>query len=177
MPEAETHRLPSVAGALVSGASSRGGAVFDASGVYRYGLWREWDAARPAVAFVMLNPSTADGERNDPTIRRCLGFARSWGFGRLEVVNLFALRATNPAQLAQHPEPIGPENDDHIRAAISTATTVVAAWGTHGELGGRDTAVSRLLPSSACDLGRTRAGHPRHPLYVRADVRLQAART
>ena len=72
------------------------GACFDSTGAYRYRLWREWDVSKPSVTFVMLNPSTAGAKDDDPTIRRCLSFARSWGFGRLEVVNLCAYRATSP---------------------------------------------------------------------------------
>ena len=93
------------------GTYSRTGADFDPTGVYRYSLWREWDARAPAVAFVMLNPSTADAGKDDPTIRRCASFARSWGYGSLEVVNLFAYRASEPKRLRQTPDPIGPAND------------------------------------------------------------------
>src|SRR5689334_18589152 len=111
-----------------------GGALFDPTGRYRYRLWRQWDPAKPAVAFVMLNPSTADATTDDPTIRRCFGFAQGWGFGRLEVVNLFALRATDPRELARHPDPVGPANDAHIAAALALTDQAVAAWGCGGAL-------------------------------------------
>ena len=107
------------------GAYSRTGAEFDPTGAYRYSLWREWDARAPAVAFVMLNPSTADAARDDPTIRRCASFARSWGYGSLEVVNLFAYRASEPKRLRQTPDPIGPANDDYLVDAADRVQTVV----------------------------------------------------
>ncbi len=100
--------------ATAKGVYSRTGADFDGTGAYRYSLWREWDSRRPIVAFVMLNPSTADAAKDDPTIRRCASFARSWGYGSLEVVNLFAYRASEPKRLRQTPDPIGPANDDYL---------------------------------------------------------------
>ncbi len=170
--------VSNVAAARIFGVSTRGpsmgGAIFDCTGAYRYRLWREWDAARPSVAFVMLNPSTADAEGDDPTIRRCIGFARTWGFGRLEVVNLFALRATDAVELRRHAEPVGPENDRHIRELVGGAAAVVAAWGCHGALSARADAVEALLPPKIFELGRTIGGAPRHPLYVRRDAVLQA---
>jgi hypothetical protein len=142
------------------------GACFDHTGAYRYRLWREWDASRAAVAFVMLNPSTADAGTDDPTIRRCLGFARAWGFGRLEVVNLFALRATDPRLLRSHPDPVGPDNDRHIREVAAATAQVVAAWGALGTTRDRALAIGELLPPSLLTLGLTKRGQPRHPLYT-----------
>lgn len=148
-----------------------GGALFDATRRYRYLLWRRWGHGG-TVAFVMLNPSTADAARDDPTIRRCAGFARTWGFGGMAVVNLFALRATDPARLRRARDPVGRENDHHIAAAAATADAVVVAWGVHGGLGARDRAVLALLAGlrPRC-LGVTRAGQPRHPLYLPAATR------
>ena len=112
---------------------SPAGAVFSDDMVYRYRLWRTWDPELPAVCFIMCNPSTADHEQDDPTIRRCLDFAKQWGYGRLLVGNLFALRATDPQKLRQHPEPTGgPDNDDTIMAMHEEANFTVAAWGVHG---------------------------------------------
>src|SRR5688500_11357729 len=104
------------------------GAVFDRSGRYRYRLWRRWGDGG-AVAFVMLNPSTADAERDDPTIRRCGGFARAWGFGSMVVVNLFALRSSDPQRLRRARDPVGRENDRHIIDVTGTSDAVVLAWG------------------------------------------------
>src|SRR3989449_11540410 len=103
-------------------------ACFSRCGTYRYALWRRW-AAGPQVLFVMLNPSTADAQRDDPTIRRCIGFARRWGCGGIEVVNLFALRATDPRRLRYTRDPVGPENVAHLARAAGRASLVGAAWG------------------------------------------------
>lgn len=148
-----------------------GGALFDPTRRYRYRLWRRWADGGLAV-FVMLNPSTADAERDDPTIRRCAGFARAWGFGGMTVVNLFALRATDPARLHRARDPVGRDNDRHIAAAAAGGDLVVVAWGVHGGLRERDRAVLDLLAASRprC-LGLTRGGHPRHPLYLPARTR------
>jgi hypothetical protein len=145
------------------------GATFDARGRYRWRLWRTLGASPDRVLFVMLNPSTADADRDDPTIRRCIGFARAWGFGRLDVVNLFAFRTALPGRLRGSRDPVGPDNDRHIARAARDADAIVAAWGVHGALLRRDRAVLDLLADRPllC-LGRTRAGHPRHPLYLRA---------
>jgi hypothetical protein len=156
-------------------ASLASGAIFD--GPYRYLLWRRWDDAA-TLLFVMLNPSMADARRDDPTIRRCLGFARAWGFGGVEVVNLFAWRATAPRDLLRARDPIGPDNDRVIAAAAGRAQAVIAAWGNHGEHRDRDRQVAELLASAAAAaprcLGATGRGAPRHPLYVRSTVRCAA---
>lgn len=144
---------------------------------YRYTLSRTWDAASPPLVFIGLNPSTADETTDDPTIRRCIGFARRDGFGGIVMLNLFALRSTDPAALSDASDPVGPWNDDQIFAACK-GRTVVAAWGVHGTLRGRDKVVRRLLAGVdlRC-LGRTKEGNPRHPLYLRADAPLQAVAT
>lgn len=140
-------------------------------GVYRYNLVRAWDDAAPRVCFVMLNPSTANARCEDPTLRRCRGFAQSWGFGSLELVNLFAYRSADPrslvlAQKLTVPvDPIGPQNDVYIDAAVARAARVIVAWGGWGSLCGRDAAVLERIPEPHC-LGATRNGHPLHPLYV-----------
>jgi hypothetical protein len=151
---------------------TRSDAVLSPCGRYRYRLTRTWDDGRPA-AFVMLNPSTADADRDDPTVRRCVAFARAWGCAGLVVVNLFAFRATDPyAMREQGAAAVGPENDAHIRAAVIECSPVVCAWGAHGGFLLRDAAVRELirrsgLPWGMC-LGLTKGGHPRHPLYVPA---------
>jgi hypothetical protein len=157
-----------------------GTAIISPDGVYRYRLTRRIPCVlrwiKP-VMFCMLNPSKATAEVDDPTIRRCIGFAKSWCCTELIVVNLFALRATDPKELLTHPSPVGPENDDHIlRAAAETKPggMIVAAWGTHGELYGRDAAVRVLLEQAGYEifcLGTTKGGFPRHPLYVRSDMK------
>ncbi|MBW4692046.1 MAG: DUF1643 domain-containing protein [Lyngbya sp. HA4199-MV5] len=148
------------------------GAEFDATGRYRYLLWRSWDEQATRVGFVMLNPSRADGVVNDPTVRRCLGFARSWGFGRLDVVNLFAYCATQPRELRQVIDPVGRENDRYLAQLAERVDQIVLAWGNDGGLQSRDRAVMALwgdrIPTYC--LGITKQGQPQHPLYLRRDV-------
>ncbi len=142
------------------------GADFDETGAWRYRLWRRWRPEGRVVAFVGLNPSTADGRQDDPTIRRCIGFAKRWQFSALEVVNLFAWRATRPTDLKLATDPIGPENDDVLARVVSRSDLVVACWGVNGAWNGRDRAVLAWLSRPLHCLGRTRGGQPRHPLYL-----------
>ena len=149
------------------------GAIFSDDGEYRYCLWREWDSEMPAVAFVMLNPSTADATTLDPTCRRCRRFAEDWGFGTLLVGNLFALRSTDPSNLydsGDSGDPVGPANDEYLKAICAEAETVVAAWGTHGALHDRGREVARALDADLCAIDTTKEGHPIHPLYQPADA-------
>ena len=118
----------------------------------------------------MLNPSTADAEIDDPTIRRCKSFAQREGCSTLEVVNLYAYRATDPKQLWQVFDPIGPENDRYISEAVARADVVIAAWGAHAKRL-RAKSVARHIPD-AFALGFTIQGVPRHPLYLKSDAPL-----
>jgi len=148
-------------------------ATFDPSRTYRYRLTRTWDPDGPRVNFVMLNPSTADAFELDPTVRRCVGFARSWGFGSLEVTNIFAFRATDPTVLVAQSEPVGAGNDRAIRHAARTADRVVVAWGIRGTHQGRGNQVAALLAGLGVRpvaLRVTKGGHPTHPLYVPGDT-------
>lgn len=145
-------------------------ATFDEDREYRYRLRRTWDAAKPTVVFLMLNPSTADEEADDPTIRRCVNFAKDWGYGTLDVVNLFALRATDPSDLCEHQAPIGDENDAYLREVCEEAGLVVAAWGANGSLQDRAREVASLLDADLHALDTTKAGHPVHPLYQPSDA-------
>src|SRR5262245_57337522 len=148
----------------------RRAAGFSRCGRYRYWLTRTWDAARPAVCWLMLHPSTADAARDDPTIRRCMGLARRWGHGGIVVINLFAWRATDPAELARAADPVGPANDRALRQR-ARGLRLIAAWGCQGKLLGRADAALRLLGGRRLEcLGVTAAGQPRHPLYVPGDV-------
>lgn len=148
----------------VPAAQPKRGAVID--GIYRYRLWREVDpAGKGTVTFIMLNPSTADASADDPTIRKCLGFANMWGFATLEVCNLFALRATDPDALKPHSDPVGPRNDEFLQQAATNSGLIIAAWGTKGALRGREKAVAGLFKELHC-LRTTKAGHPEHPLYL-----------
>jgi len=151
----------------------RGSAVFSECTKYRYRLDRIWDETRPPLAFGMLNPSTADHERNDATIERCERRARALGFGRLVVWNLFAFRATNPKFLKTQTDPVGPDNDDFIcEALVETKRQrgkVVIGWGSHGALLDRSYQIletAQALRVELFCLGTTRVGQPKHPLYV-----------
>jgi hypothetical protein len=139
---------------------------------YRYTLWREFgDQGGDGYAmFIGLNPSTADEVNDDPTIRRCIAFAKSWGYGALCMANLFAFRATEPADMFAADDPVGPDNDSYLVKLAQDAGVVVAAWGTNGIHMARDRAVRDLLPNLQC-LRKTQAGHPGHPLYLPGDLR------
>lgn len=147
------------------------GAELSPCGRYRYRLWRRWGEGAPLV-WCMLNPSTADALEDDPTIRRCMGFARRDGHGGIEVANLFALRATDPSALAAADDPVGPLNNAILLGTARAAGTVVAAWGAHAAARERQhVALAYFVAVGArvlC-LGATRGGEPRHPLYVRGD--------
>ena len=144
-------------------------AFFSKDRRYRYLLRRRIGDSEKRVLFVMLNPSKADETRNDATIRRCIGFARDWGYGLLDVVNLFALMSTYPKALLKADDPVGPGNDAAIRAALEVAATVVLAWGNHGlDHEGRAAAVIEMARKAArpYSLGLTKRGAPRHPLRL-----------
>lgn len=152
----------------------RRSAVISPCGGYRYRLSRTWDTTPPTATFVMLNPSTADAIADDPTIHRCIGYARSWGCGSLHVVNLYAWRATNPRELATVADPIGPSNDKWITIAAEDAlhqrAPLVAAWGAHAT---PERIVHVLtLPGMhrLTALALTKTGQPRHPLYLPATL-------
>lgn len=139
--------------------------IFSPCRAYRYALWREWIGGTGYAMFVGLNPSTADEKLDDPTIRRCVAFAKAWGYAGLCMTNLFAFRATQPADMMAAADPVGPDNDKHLLALSSEAGVIVAAWGVHGSFGGRDVAVRVMLPALHC-LKITKDGHPGHPLYL-----------
>ena len=156
-----------------SGPDGTATATFDASRSYRFSLTRTWDPGGPRVNFLMLNPSTADALVLDPTVRRCVGFARTWGFGSLEVTNLFAYRATDPRVLIARDEPVGDGNDRSILEAARAADSVVVAWGARGSHRRRGDEVADLLDGLGVRplaLRETRGGHPAHPLYISGDT-------
>jgi len=153
------------------------GAVFGACGRYRYLLWRRLGASGQTILFVMLNPSTADEARDDATIRACTRHARRRGAAVLLVANLYALRSTDPRGLRSHPDPVGPENDAHLAAAAQRADRLIMAWGDAGPPGLDERAAAvcagPLAGARLHALGRTRAGRPRHPLYLATSARLR----
>jgi hypothetical protein len=140
-------------------------AAFSQDRRFRYALRRTWDPSRPSVLFVGLNPSTADHRHDDPTIRRCIGFAKVMGFGELLVANLFAFRTPHPRELRRAADPVGPRNNHWLKRLAGDADLVIGAWGSHGSFLGRDDVVIPLLGEIHC-LGITARGQPRHPLYL-----------
>ncbi|TIY05976.1 MAG: DUF1643 domain-containing protein [Mesorhizobium sp.] len=180
------------------------GAQLSTCGTYRYRLWREWrlhpapaqwdmwtdGRGKPIVdgagaqlgepkicVFVMLNPSTADGNEDDPTISRCVGFAQAWGYDRLEVLNLFAYRATDPKSLLalnHDDDAVGEGNRaafDHVLVRNYPVGTIICAWGQHGTFLGQDeTALGWMGSLPRFALGLTKDGHPKHPLYLPRDA-------
>jgi len=144
------------------------GADFSDCKKFRYRLWRRW-AEGPSVSFLMLNPSTADGTSNDPTVERCHRRAVAMGFGALEVINIFGFRATDPKDLKKAKDPIGPQNDTAIIESARAAQMVICAWGGHGDHQDRHLQIQELLKENEIIphvLSLTKMGHPGHPLYI-----------
>lgn len=149
------------------------GAKFSPCRKYRYSLWREWDETKSTCVFIGLNPSTANESEDDPTIRRCIQFAKDWGCGRLVMVNLFAYRATDPDVMKSSKSPVGKNNDINLLTECSKAELIIAAWGNHGLFEGRGDAVKTLLKEVELKcLKITVKGQPAHPLYQAADAKL-----
>ncbi|MFD9004452.1 DUF1643 domain-containing protein [Streptomyces sp. NPDC059582] len=174
VPEMDVHvEQKDLAGGLAA-------AVFDGpSREYRYLLTRIWDPTVKPIVFLMLNPSTADAFDDDATIRRLAGpsgFARREGAGGIVVVNLFALRSTDPRALTRHADPVGKHNDVFIRQAVDLGSRVVAAWGAAPVAGDRGREVVAAVAARGMPLyclGTTSAGQPRHPLYLPGDAALE----
>ena len=145
------------------------GAQFSECRRWRYLLWRCWDASKPVANFLMLNPSTADEFKLDPSCTRARNYAERWGYGALVVTNIFAWRATDPKAMRAVEDPVGSANDASILRAAKQAKIVVCAWGNHGEHLGRGAKVLQLLRRHRLPIHFLRlngAGHPAHPLYL-----------
>lgn len=153
------------------------GATFSPCGLYRYHLWRVWAPDGPQILFIGLNPSTADEKTDDNTIRRCIGFAKEWKAGGVHMVNLFALRSTDPRGLKEAADPIGPENDDVLKTVHGLCHRSIAAWGNHGAYKFRSSHVRVLLGTQFlwC-FGKTSKGEPKHPLYLPKTAVLERVR-
>lgn len=148
-------------------------AVISECGLYRYRLSRKW-RADPDCVFVMLNPSTADAAQDDPTIRKCIGYSKAWGYGGLVVVNLFAYRDTDPDAMKRYKVPVGPDNDRHLLEVTREAPLVVCAWGKGGAHQGRGREVEKLLTEGGVRLHALELngdGSPKHPLYLAGDLK------
>ena len=150
-------------------------AEFSPDRVYRYTLTRQWDDGK-CIAWLMFNPSSATAESDDPTIRKCIGFSRRWGYGRLVIVNLYAVRSSDPSRVKRLTDPVGPLNNYWITKAVSEAREVVCAWGCAQHLSTINSriheAINLIVPDDCpliC-LGYRKDGHPRHPLMVSYDT-------
>lgn len=139
--------------------------------IYRYRLERSWSNVDPLLGWCMLNPSTADASVDDPTIRRCVRFSKDRGYGGIVVVNLMAYRASSPLDLLRAQDPRGPLNDEALREAafLFKFGSIVCAWGLKAPAGVANRALKIFDGVSLLCLGLTKEGHPKHPLYVRAD--------
>jgi len=147
------------------------GATFSPCRCWRYRLWRRWDASKPAANFLMLNPSTADEVKLDPTCSRARHYAERWGYGALIVTNIFAFRDTDPKRMKAAADPVGPGNDAAIVRAAKNSAIVVCAWGNHGAFVERSSRVKALLRENNIPLHALRLnanGEPAHPLYLPA---------
>ena len=171
------------------------GACFSPCRTWRYTLWRRWsdkgsterfdhdvlfdetqqmpeENLRRMVAFIGLNPSTADEHRNDPTITRCINFAKAWGYDGMAMLNLFAFRATDPRDMKKMATPVGPLNDAAIEYSLKTFGKVVACWGNHGKFKDRSDFIRRRASDHCIEkFGLTKLGEPQHPLYLSADTK------
>ncbi|MCK5610803.1 DUF1643 domain-containing protein [Candidatus Pacearchaeota archaeon] len=151
----------------------KSGASFSHNRDYRYELWRQWDTNKGMVAFIGVNPSVADEDNDDPTIRRCINFAKDWGFGGIKMINLFAFRATDPGNMKKCNEPVGMHNNTTLVSIARSVNMVVCAWGANGSHLDRDKEVIKLLQHKVelFHLGFTKHGLPRHPLMLKKDVK------
>lgn len=160
--------------------------IFSPDRFYRYTLWRDWaddcleleeregNNSAKYVQFIGLNPSTADETKDDPTIRRCMAFAKSWGFGAMCMTNLFAYRATDPKKMKSCRLAVGQKNRTYLMQVALEAGLIVAAWGTHGIHEYQDINVRRWIADTGRELhclGKSKDGHPKHPLYLKADLK------
>lgn len=147
-------------------------AIISSCGKYRYFLSRVVGNSEKILTFIMLNPSTANAIDDDPTIRRCLSFCTSLGYGILHVVNLFAYRSTNPSELLIVENPVGKENLDFIKNVVQNSDMTICAWGTKGSIKNQDKFIINFLKNfDLYALKITKNGHPSHPLYLKSDLK------
>jgi hypothetical protein len=150
-------------------------AVLSDCGRYRYALARGWDKSLPRLGWVMLNPSIADADVDDPTIRKCIGFAKHFGYGAIHVVNIYPLRSTDPRGLRADDWDTQESRDINFLAwkqVASACNTVIAAWGAHDVHPMEEAAASAFL-NLEC-LGRSKDGHPRHPLMLAYETAIES---
>ena len=136
---------------------------------YRYVLSRIWNDSEPMIMFIGLNPSTADEKEDDPTIRKCIDFAKNWGYGGFYMLNLFAFRATHPEDMFKENEPIGKDNDKYIKEYSKKCDKVMCVWGNNGVYKNRSKEVLEML-DNAYYLKLNQTGEPAHPLYLKSEL-------
>lgn len=142
-------------------------ATFSACRTYRYQLWRRWgEITEPYCMFIGLNPSTADEIKDDPTVRRCINYAKTWGYGSLCMTNIFAFRATDPKEMMKSKDPVGPENDIFLKESAKNAGIIIAAWGKDGKYKNREKEIIKTIKNLHC-LKINGDGSPSHPLYLK----------
>ena len=149
------------------------GAEFSECRKYRYSLWRIWDKNKPVFVFIGLNPSTADHIKDDPTITRCINFAKSWEGGGIYMANLFAYRATKPQDMMAQEDPIGAHNDEYLNHLASQSKHIIACWGNDGAFQERSDFVKQLLKGKLYYLKLNKSGEPRHPLYIHSSTQIK----
>ena len=137
--------------------------------IYRYTLSRTWDSTKPTVLFIGLNPSIADENIDDPTITRCINFAKDWGYGTLLMANLFAFRSTYPKEIYLIDDPIGKYNDHYILECVKQSDLIIACWGNNGTYMDREKIIKELVPNLYC-LQKNKNGTPHHPLRLPRDI-------
>lgn len=140
---------------------------------YRYLLWRIWDTTKPTFTFIGLNPSTADAVNDDPTIIRCINFAKSWGGGGIHMLNLFAYRSSYPIEMMNAKDPVGEYNDMYLKEYALKSEKVIACWGNYGGFNNRSMVVKELLNSEFYYFDLNKSGEPKHPLYIKGDAELK----
>ncbi|MFQ7323304.1 MAG: DUF1643 domain-containing protein [Streptococcus sp.] len=137
--------------------------------IYRYTLSRTWDSTKPTVLFIGLNPSIADENIDDPTITRCINFAKDWGYGTLLMANLFAFRSTYPKEIYLIDDPIGKDNDHYLLECVKQSDLIIACWGNNGTYMDREKIIKELVPNLYC-LQKNKNGTPHHPLRLPRDI-------
>ncbi len=141
-------------------------AIFSEDNIHRYALIHEWELDRPSLMIISLNPSAEDGELNNPTIRRCIGFAKRWGFGRLFITNLFSFKTSSPKDLFNSENPIGNKNDYWLKKLSKKVDKVVLAYGNHGKFKNRHEEILKIIHDPYC-IKKSKTGMPMHPLYLK----------
>ena len=145
-------------------------AIISKDKIYRYKLSRTWDSTKPTILFIGLNPSIANENVDDPTITRCINFAKDWGYGTLLMANLFAFRSTYPKNIYLIDDPIGKDNDHYLLECVTQSDLIVACWGNNGTYMNREKVIKELLPNLYCLQKNKNVNLPNHPLRLPRNI-------